>query len=512
MKIADLYIRVSTDEQADKGYSQRSQEELLRKYCSINNFSVRYVIFEDHSAKTFDRPEWKKYLSVLKRNKNQADLVLFLKWDRFSRNAGDAYQMINLLRKMGIEPQAIEQPLDLTIPENKMMLAFYLAAPEVENDRRALNVIHGMRRAKKEGRFMGKAPIGYLNKTDESGRKYITPDLQQSEIIKWAFKKIAEGVFNTEQIYRMAKKKGFTSTKSPFWMAMRNPIYSGKIFIPKYKDEESHFINGSHEAIISNELYYKAQDMLDGRKRNYKPKIVSNEFFPLRGFLICPKCTRLLTGSSSRGRTKYYSYYHCTDGCNCRYRVDSVNEAIALEIKRYIPNQEVISVFKILLQESWDEQNGHQQDEGKQLLSQIKEVEEKVKYLQELLSSREIEPADFREMKSEHNNRLEKLKAKLDASSNETLEIKGLLDKGISNLLKLENIFETADAEKKKEVIGSMYPEKLTFDGFGVRTTRINEVIQLIYSVGEGFSENKKGQIGEKSALSLKVGLQGFEP
>jgi len=43
------------------------------------------------------------------------------------------------LRKLAIEPQAIEQPLDLSIPENKMMLAFYLAAPEVENDRTALN-------------------------------------------------------------------------------------------------------------------------------------------------------------------------------------------------------------------------------------------------------------------------------------------------------------------------------------------------------------------------------------
>ncbi|MGO4773556.1 hypothetical protein ACEN2I_18010 [Flavobacterium sp. W22_SRS_FK3] len=40
----------------------------------------------------------------------------------------------------------------MSIPEKKMMLAFYLAAPEVENDRRALNTFHGMRRAKKEAR------------------------------------------------------------------------------------------------------------------------------------------------------------------------------------------------------------------------------------------------------------------------------------------------------------------------------------------------------------------------
>ncbi|SDK56593.1 Resolvase, N terminal domain [Pedobacter sp. ok626] len=90
----------------------------------------------------------------------QADLILwiffpcqhieieFTKWDRFSRNAGDAYQMINLLQKNGINPQAIEQPLDMAIPENKLMLAIYLASPEVENDRRALNVFYGMRKAK----------------------------------------------------------------------------------------------------------------------------------------------------------------------------------------------------------------------------------------------------------------------------------------------------------------------------------------------------------------------------
>src|SRR5690606_32754427 len=134
-----------TDEQADKGYSQRGQEEMLRKYCEINRISVSKVIYEDHSAKTFERPAWAGLLSDLKKAKGRVDLVLFTKWDRFSRNAGDAYHMIGVLRKLGAEPQAIEQPLDLSVPENKMMLAFYLAAPEVENDRRALNTIAGMR-------------------------------------------------------------------------------------------------------------------------------------------------------------------------------------------------------------------------------------------------------------------------------------------------------------------------------------------------------------------------------
>ena len=66
---ADLYIRVSTDEQADKGYSQRDQEERLKKYCENNQIKVRKVIFEDHSAKTFNRPEWTLLLLDLKKKK-----------------------------------------------------------------------------------------------------------------------------------------------------------------------------------------------------------------------------------------------------------------------------------------------------------------------------------------------------------------------------------------------------------------------------------------------------------
>lgn len=44
---ADLYIRVSTDEQADRGFSQRDQEERLREFCLNNQISIRKVILED---------------------------------------------------------------------------------------------------------------------------------------------------------------------------------------------------------------------------------------------------------------------------------------------------------------------------------------------------------------------------------------------------------------------------------------------------------------------------------
>src|SRR3984957_5314734 len=196
---AILYIRVSTDVQADKGYSLQHQEERLRKYCELQGKEVVALFKEDYSAKTFQRPEFSLLLEFLKKNRNTVNLLLFTKWDRFSRNAADAYAMINTLNKLGVEPQAIEQPLDLCVPENKIMLAFYLAAPEVENDRRALNVIVGMRRAKKEGRWMATAPKGYKNAMDEDNRPIIVPS-NDAPIIKWAFEEVAKGVYYAEDI------------------------------------------------------------------------------------------------------------------------------------------------------------------------------------------------------------------------------------------------------------------------------------------------------------------------
>src|ERR1700712_5546369 len=130
----------------------------------------------------------------------KTDLVLFTKWDRFSRNAPDAYQMIGTLKMLGIEPQAIEQPLDMEVPENKMMLAIYLTAPEIENDRRALNTFYGLRRAKKEGGGVSQATFGYVNRHDEGGKKYIAVNPPQAEIMRWIFEELAKGLYSSEQV------------------------------------------------------------------------------------------------------------------------------------------------------------------------------------------------------------------------------------------------------------------------------------------------------------------------
>lgn len=49
-----------------------------------------------------------------------------------------------------------------------------------------------------------------------------------AETVKWILEKIAEGIFNAEQIYNMSCQKDFQKLKTTFLGHIRNPIYCGK--------------------------------------------------------------------------------------------------------------------------------------------------------------------------------------------------------------------------------------------------------------------------------------------
>ena len=514
MKVADLYIRVSTEEQADKGYSQRDQEERLRKYCEINLISVRKVIYEDHSAKNFKRPAWLYYLKELRRCKNQSDLVLFTKWDRFSRNAGDAYQMISTLRKHGVEPQAIEQPLDITIPENKMMLAFYLAAPEVENDRRALNTFHGMRRAKKEGRWMATAPIGYINKTSENGKKYIAIKEPEASIIRWAFKELSNGVYAIDQVRKMTNKKGLKCSRNSFNKLVKNPVYCGKIIIPKYRDEEAYMVQGQHEAIISDYLFHQVQDVIKKRKSLNPVKILVNEKYPLRGFLLC-KCGQPLTGSASKGKLKHYNYYHSyANRCSCNFRINSekAEKIVLQELNMYSKSLPPLKLYKKILTQVYKIKNIRRTQKIDHLKSLLKIANDKMRKARELLLTDTIDANDFRVIKSECADEIFKIESELSVFQEDNINLSSLLEKAYNCLSMLDILYLRSDIIVKRKLISSLFPQKLTIISGKIRTPKINEALALTTMINKYLQEHKKGEKSNKIDFSPMVTAKGFKP
>lgn len=517
MKRADLYIRVSTDEQADKGYSQRDQEERLRRFCSTNKITVGQVIYEDHSAKTFNRPEWTKLLNNLKKKSSKTDLILFTKWDRFSRNAGDAYQMISTLNKLGIEPQAVEQPLDLSIPENKMMLAIYLSAPEVENDRRALNTFYGMRRARKEGRLMGKAPFGYINRSKEDGRKYIAPKEPEASNMRCAFNEIAKGVFACDQVRQKMNAQSQTKlSRSAFHVAVRNPLYCGKIFIAKFKDEEAHLVQGQHEPLISEELFNKVQLVLDGNKRVERPntKILSDKNLPLRGFLVCPECGRNLTGSASKGRTNRYYYYHCVSSCGFRQKANVANDIFEKGLFQFEINGGIKNVLKKLLLDNYKKFVQNPFDEKKRVAQEIDRLNAKLSVARNKLLSETIDDEEYLEIKKECRERIESLEEQLskDSSDTKSINIDKALDRALQSIVNIPKLYSEGEIHTKRAVIGSIFPEKLVFDGKTYRTTRMNVIANYIFQINNGLLQKKNRTNESKFHLSCLVAETGLEP
>ena len=137
-KKAILYCRVSSDEQA-RGHSLNFQESALKRYCENNGIEVVEVYREDYSAKNFNRPEINRICNKYLRKKKEidADYLLVLRWNRFTRYAPDGWEYILKFRNFNIVVNAIEEQLDFNIAESKIMLAIYLTLAEVDNDKRS---------------------------------------------------------------------------------------------------------------------------------------------------------------------------------------------------------------------------------------------------------------------------------------------------------------------------------------------------------------------------------------
>ena len=120
MKNVIICSRVSTDEQAQQGYSLEYQEEIITRYCINKGYNIINSFKEDYSAKDFNRPQWKKIKSLVQERRKKADsidAIIFLRPDRFSRNLLLSFSEIASLSKIGCEVEFVEGQVDDSNPE-----------------------------------------------------------------------------------------------------------------------------------------------------------------------------------------------------------------------------------------------------------------------------------------------------------------------------------------------------------------------------------------------------------
>ncbi len=258
--------------------------------------------------------------------------------------------------------------------------------------------------------------------------------------------------------------------------------------------------------MISEALFYDVQDVLNGRKKIQRTKLAVDAMLPLRGFLICPKCGRMLTGSGSKGcKQKYYHYYHCSSSCGIRYNASKVNNDIVEEIKKYVRPLPKLQLYKEVISSTFKSKTRLQRNEVTQLSAQLDEANKRLSKARDLLLAGDIEANDYRTINSETEEKIHRLEAKLTASVTETTDIEPLLNKVISNISQLNVLYSNGSIIQKRKIISSMFPEKLTFDGFQYRTTRVNEAIRLMCLIDSKVGDKKNGTSLTFSDLSQEV-------
>ncbi|MEJ7671691.1 MAG: hypothetical protein WKF59_03050 [Chitinophagaceae bacterium] len=73
----------------------------------------------------------------------------------------------------------------------------------------------------------------------------------------------------------------------------------------------------------------------------------------------------------------------------------------------------------------------------------------------------------------------------------------------VNSLSRLDKLYEEGTVAQKRQIISSIFPEKLTFDGFQYRTFRINEAARLIYTLGKGLEKQKTGKAAKFRAFPV---------
>ena len=506
---AIIYTRVSTDEQADKGYSLPYQKERLETYCQINKIEVVKHFQDDHSAKNFDRPEFKKLLEFVRQNKGTIDLLLVIKWDRFSRNATDSWMMIRTLRQLGTKVDAVEQRVDIDIPEQKLLLSFYLTAPEVENDRRALNTSSGMRRAMKSGRWVSGAPLGYTMGRDAINKPILLIN-EKALLIKEAFELYSTGLYDKEEVRKKMVRKGLKCEKNNFWKLLHNPVYCGKIRIAMWKDEPEEVIVGLHEPIISEELFYRVQQVASGKKLIKAKPNKRTDILPLRGYLVCSRCGKNLTGSASKGKCGgIYHYYHCQPGCKERHKVDIAHSTFTEWLSEINLKPEIAALYMEVIRDVFKTQIGDTQKEIERLEKEKLKSEEQINKAARKYIDNDLDKSTFKRLKISYETEIYNYSSQIAELKNTDSNFIGYAEYGFTLLSHLNKAYEGTTLEGRQKMLGSIFPDKLVFDGKKYRTPNPNELHGLLFNNSKGFEESKIKLVGEIANQFAVVARRG---
>ena len=528
-----LYCRVSSDEQAENT-SLGFQEDSLRRYCERMNYNVVAVYREDYSAKHYDlkRPEMGKMYNYCKSHRGSVNKILFLRWDRYSRNVGFAFEYQRKFSELGIEINAIESPIDFRGTEWAMMLSVYCGVAHAEDNKISKRTKDGIRATLKAGRYPQKAPIGYRNhRSEEDNVSRLELDNETAPIVAKVFNEMAEGMKSVEMLrheyspllIRRRREKhndgrghiiddvsGRPISKGAFYRMLRNRLYCGDIIVPASNDEPQQIVEGIHEAIVSRDTFNKVQDILDGRMHKTKTRKTDNPALYLRRYLVCPECNHGITGGFSRGNGGVYAYYNCCCCKKVKARAERANEAFEKFIGSLKPTPEARDLYELIKKDVSEEGKVTRKTEIGNINVQLSSTSGKIAKADDMLLEGSITKEQHQRMCVRLEQEKAQLEERLKALNNpQSMLLEPKLSYAYSLIDNLSACLREAPVNIRCHIIGSIFPEKIEFDGSKYRTTKINEFASFIF---QNYKDLLKQEQDMESTMSRSVPRAGVEP
>lgn len=474
-KYAFGYVRVSTGKQDE--LSPDSQAKLLKDYAKSHGYVVSKIFFElgISGRKADKRPEFQKMIGLAKSSDHPADAILVWKFSRFARNQEESIVYKSLLKKKhNVDVISISEPL-VDGPFGSLIERIIEWMDEYYSVRLSGEVTRGMREKAERGGYQARPPLGYKIVSHKEP-PVIVPE--EAEIVKLIFEKYVHDGMGLFEIARLLNSHNFKTShgkefeRRSIEYILQNPTYCGMVRWNRTINEskeirpESEWIiaEGEQPAIISKELFDKAQERY---KREYRPRgarPASTYKHWLSGIVKCPACGRTMTACKIENNKQTYCYFRCygysKGKCAAKNSISSLKlEPAVLESIKSVLDTGKITYRKI------EVKTEDTADLKTILEDQIKKIDVKLQRIKEAYMNGIDTMEEYKENKRIVQEEKDGLEKQLSELKEEKISTKNE-DKDM--LMRVKNVYDilssdSVDATTKNDVLRSVV-EKIVYN------------------------------------------------
>ena len=492
-----IWTRVSTKHQEDNGGSLADQKSRCEKFAKDNGYTIKGYFGGKHESAKTPGKLIKEMISAIKKDKT-VKYIIVNQADRFSRNAGQAINIINDLKIQGVTIIEASTGLDTSTPEGVMMMQFKLSLAQWDNTNRANKFTSGRKHCMENGVWVGIRPMGYDKKGESIHTEYTINET--GKLIRKAFKWKLQGLESYRIIERLSAL-GLNISKQKMHHIFTNPFYAGKI---RSKFTGGQIIDGKHPALISWVEFLQVQEMLSGRTGVYKVKTETPRF-PLKRHIRCADDGLPFTAYTVK--KKNIDYYKCNKvGCKNNISAKKVHQLYEELLNSYTIPTILLDMFREVVEQIIFSNSKEQSEALSMLKKQKSELENKLKKCKVSFGMGDIDADIYSTTVEVVQDKLAKIELEMAKVKKNLSNLSATTDEVVATCCKLGCLWRESELELSQKIQNLLFPSGILWDKEigNYRTIDENYALNIIHNISISYENKKEGEL-ENSPSKIKL-------